>query len=110
MKREDLKKVLELFRDGYLTEDQTLDAIMGNIPGHPVRERGDIDTSDPVRALVDKQLRAKGLSMKDVSLAIGRNESYVHQFLTKGSPRRLHENDRPKLAELLDVSEDHLRG
>ena len=110
MKREDLKKVLELFRDGYLTEDQTLDAIMGNMPSHPGRERGDVDTSDPVRALVDKQLTAKGLSMKEVSLAIGRNETYVQQFLTKGSPKRLHENDRPKLAELLDVSEDQLRG
>ena len=100
MKREDLKKVLELFRDDFLTEDQTLDAIMGNMPGHPVRERGDIDTgNDPVRALVDKQLIAKSLSMKEVSLAIGRNEAYVHQFLTRGSPKRLHERDRPKLAE-----------
>ena len=35
MKREDLKKVLELFRAGVLTEDQTLDAIMGNIASNP---------------------------------------------------------------------------
>jgi hypothetical protein len=66
--------------------------------------------SDPVKALIMKQLDLKGLNMKEVSLGIGRNETYLHQFITKGSPKRLHENDWPKLAKLLGVSEDQLRG
>ena len=110
MKREDLKKVLELFRAGVLTEDQTLDAIMGNIASNPGTKRGDVDMSDPVRALVVKQLYAKGLTMKDASSGIGRSHSYLQQFLMRWTPRNLPEDVRPKLAELLDVSDDQLRG
>jgi len=110
MKREELKKVLELFRDGVLTEDQTIEIIMGNTASNPGMKRGDVDTSDPVRALVVKQLDAKGLSMKEASLAIGRNETYLQQFLMRWTPRDLPEKVRPKLAELLDVSEAQLRG
>jgi len=47
---------------------------------------------------------------EEVSLGIGRNETYLHQFIAKGTPKRLHENDRQKLAKLLGVSEDLLRG
>ena len=57
-----------------------------------------------------KQLDAKSLSMKEASLAIGRNETYLQQFLMRWIPRDLPEKVRPKLAELLDVSEDQLRG
>jgi hypothetical protein len=111
MKREELEKVLELFRDGILTIGQTVDIITENTTVYPGKKRGDYDMSHcPVRALVVQQLDAKGLSMKEVSLKIGRNESYMFQFLTKHSPRRLHETDRPKLAELLGVSADQLRG
>ena len=109
MNREQLKTVLELFRTNVLTEDQTIDIIMGN-NSYKGRPRGDVDTSDPVKALIVKQLDLKGLNMKEVSLGIGRNETYLHHFITKGSPKRLHENDRSKLAKLLGVSEDQLRG
>jgi len=74
------------------------------------RPRGAVDMSDPVRALVVKQLDLKGLSMKEVSLLIGRNHAFLQQFLKRGIPEVLHENDRPKLAKLLSVSEDQLRG
>ena len=109
MNREQLKTVLELFRTNVLTEDQTIDIIMGN-NSYKGRPRGDFDTNDPVKALIVKQLDLKGLNMKEVSLGIGRNETYLHQFIAKGTPKRLHENDRQKLAKLLGVSEDQLRG
>ena len=44
--------------------------------------------SDPVKALIMKQLDLKGLNMKEVSLGIGRNETYLHQFITKGFPKK----------------------
>ena len=109
MNREQLKTVLELFRANVLTEDQTIDIIMGN-NSYKGRPRGDVDTSDPVKALIVKQLDLKGLNMKEVSLGIGRNETFSHQFLTKGSSKKLHEDIRPKLAKLLGVSDDQLRG
>lgn len=101
--------MLELFRAGVLTEDQTIEIIMSNTASNPGMKRGDVDTRDPVRALVAKQLDAKGLTMKEASLAIGRNETYLQQFLMRWTPLTLNEKVRPKLAELLGVAEDQLR-
>jgi hypothetical protein len=35
---------------------------------------------DEIRDLVTRKLTEKGISMKDASLRIGRNEAYVHRF------------------------------
>jgi hypothetical protein len=57
MNREQLKKVLELFRAELLTEDQTIEIIMSKMMArNKGRPRGAVDMSDPVRALVVKQL------------------------------------------------------
>jgi phage repressor protein C with HTH and peptisase S24 domain len=39
---------------------------------------------------------------------IGRNSSYLQQFVTKGSPRKLEEEDRRKLADFFAVAESEL--
>lgn len=65
---------------------------------------------DMVRQLILNKLAEKRLSMKDASLQMGRAHSYLYQFLKKGLPAELHERERIKLAELLGVSEDELRG
>lgn len=65
---------------------------------------------DVVRKLILEKLDEKGLSMKDASLKMGRAHSYLYQFLKKGLPRELRESDRMSLAEILDVSQDDLRG
>lgn len=65
---------------------------------------------DLVRKLISDKLLELELSRKEVSLRMGRNETYLQQFLTKGSPRELPERERIKLAEILKVSEDELRG
>ena len=44
--------------------------------------------SDPVRALVVKQLDAKGLTMKDASLGIGRSHSFA-AILDALDPKKL---------------------
>ena len=46
-----------------------------------------------------------GASLASLSAMIGRNSSYLQQFITKGSPRKLEERDRAKLAEFFGVSE-----
>ena len=38
----------------------------------------------------------------------GRNSSYLQQFVTKGSPRKLEEEDRRKLADFFAVAESEL--
>jgi phage repressor protein C with HTH and peptisase S24 domain len=40
---------------------------------------------------------------------LGRNPSYLQQFIRKGSPRRLEEEDRRKLAAFFGVVEEELR-
>ena len=63
-----------------------------------------------VRQLILDKLAEKGLSMKDASLQMGHSHSYLFQFLKQGHPREMHERDRPKLAAMLGVPEDALRG
>jgi hypothetical protein len=65
---------------------------------------------DAVRNLIIAMLDEKGLSMKEASLAIGRNEAYVQQFINRGSPVELAEREREILGRLLGVAPDDLRG
>jgi phage repressor protein C with HTH and peptisase S24 domain len=45
-----------------------------------------------------------------LSRLIGRNGTYLQQFITKGSPRRLAEEDRRSLAQFFGVAEAELGG
>lgn len=51
-----------------------------------------------------------GVSFAALSRMIGRNPSYLQQFVKRGSPRRLEETDRRRLAEFLGVAESELGG
>jgi phage repressor protein C with HTH and peptisase S24 domain len=53
---------------------------------------------------------AHGASLAALSRLIGRNGTYLQQFITKGSPRRLAEEDRRTLAQFFGVAEDELGG
>jgi hypothetical protein len=50
----------------------------------------------------------RGVSLSALSALIGRNASYLQQFVRKGSPRKLEENDRRTLARFLGVDEGQL--
>lgn len=64
---------------------------------------------DPVRLRLWKLLKKKQTDLKNASLAIGRNEAYLHQFVYRGSPKVLPEEIRHALAKLLKVGEDQFR-
>lgn len=51
----------------------------------------------------------KGVSLAALSELLGRNPSYLQQFIRKGSPRKLEEQDRATLARFLGVGEEELR-
>ena len=63
-----------------------------------------------VRQLILERLQELGLNMAEISRQLGRNETYLQQFMKKGSPRELRERERIVLAEILKVPEDELRG
>jgi phage repressor protein C with HTH and peptisase S24 domain len=50
-----------------------------------------------------------GASLSGLSELIGRNSTYLQQFIRKGSPRKLEENDRRTLAQFFGIDEDELR-
>lgn len=50
----------------------------------------------------------RGVSLAQLSALIGRNASYLQQFVRKGSPRKLEETDRRTLARFFGVAEAEL--
>ncbi len=63
--------------------------------------------ADPRQLLLDLS-GARGVSLAQLSALIGRNPSYLQQFVRKGSPRKLEENDRRTLARFFGVDESEL--
>jgi phage repressor protein C with HTH and peptisase S24 domain len=62
---------------------------------------------DPRQALVEL-CDQQGVSLAALSVHLGRNPSYLQQFVRKGSPRRLAETDRRRLATFFGVDESVL--
>jgi phage repressor protein C with HTH and peptisase S24 domain len=51
----------------------------------------------------------RGVSLAALSELLERNSSYLQQFIRKGSPRKLEEQDRATLARFFGVGEEELR-
>ena len=64
---------------------------------------------DPVRRRLIALVAERKVSLAAVSRAIGRNHSYLQQFVKRGTPRRLPEEARHALANFLDADERSLR-
>ena len=50
--------------------------------------------------------RDRGTSLAALSRLIGRNDAYLQQFVTRGSPRHLDEADEQRIAEFLDAASE----
>lgn len=64
---------------------------------------------DPVRLKLLKLVRWQETDLKNVSLAIGRNAAYLHQFVHRGTPKVLPEDLRKAIAGHLGCDEAELR-
>ncbi|WP_234026336.1 S24 family peptidase [Qipengyuania thermophila] len=64
--------------------------------------------ADDPREVLLAAAKAADTSLSRLSVLIGRNPSYLHQFVTRGSPRRLDERARRILSQFLQVSERSL--
>lgn len=62
------------------------------------------------RAELLRLAREGRVSLASLSAMLRRNPSYLQQYVRKGSPRKLEETDRRKLAEFFGVSEALLGG
>lgn len=68
------------------------------------------DFGDHPRAALDRLLTERGVDYAQLSARIGRNPAYIQQYIKRGSPRRLAEEDRARIAAYLGVPEAMLGG
>lgn len=64
---------------------------------------------DPRKAL-ETLIAERGEDFSSLSRLIGRNAAYVQQYIKRGVPRRLAEEDRRLLARYFDIDEEALGG
>ncbi|HYJ82357.1 MAG TPA: S24 family peptidase, partial [Allosphingosinicella sp.] len=60
------------------------------------------------REALDRLLRERGEDYAGLSRLIGKNPAYIQQFIKRGTPRKLDEDDRRTIARFLGVSEAEL--
>lgn len=66
------------------------------------------DFNEDPRAMLDRLCREQGVDYARLSAVIDRNPAYIQQYIKRGTPRRLAENDRARLAAFLGVPESLL--
>lgn len=57
------------------------------------------------RVLLDRLVRESGADYSALSRMLGRNAAYIQQYIKRGSPRRLDERDRRRLADYFGIDE-----
>jgi hypothetical protein len=62
------------------------------------------------RAALERLIRERGEDYASLSRLLGRNPAYMQQFMKRGTPRRLAEDDRRLLARYFGVDESVLGG
>jgi SOS-response transcriptional repressor LexA len=65
--------------------------------------------ADP-RAVLETLIRERREDYAGLSRMLGRNPAYIQQYVKRGTPRRLSEEDRHALARYFDVPESQLGG
>jgi len=65
-------------------------------------------SDDDPRAVLDALIRERGEDYASLSRLIGRNPAYVQQFIKRGVPRKLDEEDRRTLARYFAIDEARL--
>jgi hypothetical protein len=69
-----------------------------------------MDESLHARMALDRLIAERGQNYADLSRLIGRNPAYIQQFIKRGTPRKLDEDDRRVLARYFGVDETLLGG
>ena len=68
------------------------------------------DMEHDVRQTLERLIVARGVSFAGVSQLLGKNPAYIQQFIKRGSPRKLDDEDRRILARFFGVDEQVLGG
>ncbi|MDE8650948.1 S24 family peptidase [Novosphingobium album (ex Liu et al. 2023)] len=60
---------------------------------------------DDARRTLDELIQKRGVNYSSISRLLGRNAAYIQQYIRRGSPRQLDEQDRAVLARFFGVDE-----
>ena len=60
---------------------------------------------DDARRALDELIQKRGCNYSAISRLLGRNAAYIQQFIRRGSPKQLDEQDRAVLARFFGVDE-----
>jgi len=60
---------------------------------------------DDARRSLDELIQKRGCNYSEISRLLGRNAAYIQQYIRRGSPRQLDEQDRAVLARFFGVDE-----
>lgn len=61
-----------------------------------------------IRKRLEKYILDSGHTFREISLKIGRKDSYIQQYIKYGFPKRLNEMDRKKVCALLAIDESEM--
>lgn len=61
-----------------------------------------------IHARIEQRAAERGETLESLSRLIGRNRAYLQQFIRRGTPRRLPEEERLRLAMVLNIDEREL--
>ncbi|MFM2022545.1 MAG: hypothetical protein RJB02_2253 [Pseudomonadota bacterium] len=65
---------------------------------------------DDARRALDELIQKRGCNYSEISRLLGRNAAYIQQYIRRGSPRQLDDQDRSVLARFFGVDEKLLGG
>jgi len=68
-----------------------------------------MENDDP-RTVLEQLIRKSGDDFASISAMLGKNPAYIQQYIRRGSPKKLDEQDRRKLADFYGVDEQSLGG
>jgi phage repressor protein C with HTH and peptisase S24 domain len=63
---------------------------------------------EDIRIILDRLIREHGTDYVSLSKMLGRNAAYIQQFIKRGIPRKLDEDDRRALARFFGIAESVL--
>lgn len=69
-----------------------------------------IGNGEDPRIVLERLIAERGENYADLSRLLKRNPAYIQQFIKRGTPRKLDEEDRRVLARYFGVAEDVLGG
>src|SRR3954470_6492932 len=75
----------------------------------PITTKDRLMVNDP-RQVIQRLCAERGDDFAGLSRMLGRNPAYIQQFVRRGTPRRLGEDERRKLARYFAISESLLGG